>query len=250
MSTEENENYDEEDEGDIYEVEKVVGMKKDADGNELFRVRWKGYPPEEDTWEPKHHLDGCLEKLQEFLEKVQTEKRKEKEERRQKSIELKKKEAEKRENLHKERDAREKTKEIKKSKHKHSEKEKSKNKNLISVETPRVLLPNECLFSCNYISNHKFTDSQITPNANRFATLFKLTQEEFEKCPEILFQEESEPYQVKSISKNSSDEVEVVLRIDEVNTRKEVTVPINIAKKICPQLILTYLLEKWKAQRD
>lgn len=37
---------------EVYEVEKIVcrkGNRGDKDG--LFRVRWKGYPPEDDTWE-------------------------------------------------------------------------------------------------------------------------------------------------------------------------------------------------------
>lgn len=48
---------------EIYEVEKVVcrkGSRADRDG--LFRVRWKGYPPEDDTWERASSLrDGALE---------------------------------------------------------------------------------------------------------------------------------------------------------------------------------------------
>ena len=37
---------------DVYEVEKIIartGNKDDKDG--IFRIRWKGYSPEEDTWE-------------------------------------------------------------------------------------------------------------------------------------------------------------------------------------------------------
>lgn len=40
-----------------YEVEKVVGSKRTKAGW-LYRVRWKGYGPEEDTWEPKGNLVG------------------------------------------------------------------------------------------------------------------------------------------------------------------------------------------------
>lgn len=50
---------------EVYEVEKVVcrlgsriGGRKDG----LFRVRWKGYPPEDDTWERESTLkDGAQE---------------------------------------------------------------------------------------------------------------------------------------------------------------------------------------------
>lgn len=47
---------------DEYEVEKIVcrkGNRTDKDG--LFRVRWKGYPPEDDTWERASSLDGAKE---------------------------------------------------------------------------------------------------------------------------------------------------------------------------------------------
>lgn len=47
----------------VYEVEKIVGRKgnrTDRDG--LFRVRWKGYLPEDDTWERASSLkDGAKE---------------------------------------------------------------------------------------------------------------------------------------------------------------------------------------------
>jgi len=47
----------------VFEIEKVVcrtGNRKDKDG--LFRVRWKGYPPEEDTWERASNLrNGAAE---------------------------------------------------------------------------------------------------------------------------------------------------------------------------------------------
>jgi hypothetical protein len=54
----------------VYEVEKVVcrkGNRTDKDG--LFRVRWKGYPPEEDTWERASSLvDGAEEAMKEWVD--------------------------------------------------------------------------------------------------------------------------------------------------------------------------------------
>lgn len=41
---------------EVYEVEAIVAHKKQNDGSYLYRVRWKGYSPEEDTWEPYHHF--------------------------------------------------------------------------------------------------------------------------------------------------------------------------------------------------
>lgn len=48
----------------LYEVERVVGRNGGR-----FRVRWKGYPPEEDTWETEAQLrEGSGEVLDEWLE--------------------------------------------------------------------------------------------------------------------------------------------------------------------------------------
>ena len=38
------------------EIEKLVGAGLDDDGQELYRVRWVGYPPSADTWEPTNNL--------------------------------------------------------------------------------------------------------------------------------------------------------------------------------------------------
>ena len=39
-----------------YEIEKLVGAGLDDEGRELYRVRWLGYPPSSDTWEPAEQL--------------------------------------------------------------------------------------------------------------------------------------------------------------------------------------------------
>jgi hypothetical protein len=39
-----------------YVVEKIVDEAQNADGGKLYRVRWMGYKPEEDTWEKEAHL--------------------------------------------------------------------------------------------------------------------------------------------------------------------------------------------------
>ena len=51
---------------EVYEVEKVVcrkGSRDDRDG--LFRVRWKGYPPEDDSWERASSLRNGAEEVSE-----------------------------------------------------------------------------------------------------------------------------------------------------------------------------------------
>ncbi|KAK4689562.1 hypothetical protein P7C73_g544, partial [Tremellales sp. Uapishka_1] len=54
----------------VYEVEKVVsrrGSRMDKDG--LFRIRWKGFPPEDDTWERASSLqEGASEALNDWIE--------------------------------------------------------------------------------------------------------------------------------------------------------------------------------------
>jgi Chromo (CHRromatin Organisation MOdifier) domain len=39
-----------------YVVERIVDAQSDDVGQPLYRVRWMGYSPEEDTWEPTGNL--------------------------------------------------------------------------------------------------------------------------------------------------------------------------------------------------
>ncbi|MEE6472762.1 hypothetical protein FKM82_009713 [Ascaphus truei] len=50
---------------DVFEVERIIDSKTEG-GEVLYRVRWKGYSSEEDTWEPEAHLDECSEVLLAF----------------------------------------------------------------------------------------------------------------------------------------------------------------------------------------
>ncbi|KFO29177.1 M-phase phosphoprotein 8 [Fukomys damarensis] len=59
----------EEDGEDVFEVERILDMKIDA-GRILYKVRWKGYTSDDDTWEPEIHLEDCKEVLLEFRKKV------------------------------------------------------------------------------------------------------------------------------------------------------------------------------------
>ncbi|XP_048197638.1 M-phase phosphoprotein 8 [Perognathus longimembris pacificus] len=59
----------EEDGEDVFEVEKILDMKTEA-GKILYKVRWKGYTSDDDTWEPEIHLEDCKEVLLEFKKEI------------------------------------------------------------------------------------------------------------------------------------------------------------------------------------
>ncbi|XP_060090812.1 M-phase phosphoprotein 8 isoform X2 [Heteronotia binoei] len=59
----------EEDEDDVFEVEKILDVKTEG-GKILYKVRWKGYTSDDDTWEPEVHLEDCKEVLLEFRKKI------------------------------------------------------------------------------------------------------------------------------------------------------------------------------------
>ncbi|XP_065586168.1 M-phase phosphoprotein 8 isoform X1 [Cyrtonyx montezumae] len=59
----------EEEEEDVFEVEKILDVKTE-EGIVLYKVRWKGYTSDDDTWEPEVHLEDCKEVLLEFRRKL------------------------------------------------------------------------------------------------------------------------------------------------------------------------------------
>jgi Chromo (CHRromatin Organisation MOdifier) domain len=58
---------DDDDEEECYEgapteefvFKRIAGMKKFNDGTLRYKVRWYGYGPEDDTWEPSAHLPAA-----------------------------------------------------------------------------------------------------------------------------------------------------------------------------------------------
>ena len=50
----------------VYEVERVLASKGGADGEREFLVRWRGYPQENNTWEPRSSLKNALGALADF----------------------------------------------------------------------------------------------------------------------------------------------------------------------------------------
>ncbi|XP_046677780.1 probable chromo domain-containing protein LHP1 isoform X2 [Homalodisca vitripennis] len=49
-----------------YEVEEVVGMRV-KNGKKEFKIRWKGYKEDDDTWEPEKHL-SCQDLIKAYLD--------------------------------------------------------------------------------------------------------------------------------------------------------------------------------------
>lgn len=65
---------DDNNDGEVFEVEKVIGIcygdpKESENPGLYFKVRWKGYGPSEDTWEPLEGLGNCREKIGDFVKK-------------------------------------------------------------------------------------------------------------------------------------------------------------------------------------
>ena len=70
-SEEEEEEEDEEDEEEEYEVEKIVAVQqRSAKERPLYRVRWRGYEHDDDTYEPVEALGSAQAKLRAFKQAV------------------------------------------------------------------------------------------------------------------------------------------------------------------------------------
>ena len=47
---------------DFYDVEEILDYAKQSNGIEKVLIRWKGYSPDDDTWEPVSSLNKVLKK--------------------------------------------------------------------------------------------------------------------------------------------------------------------------------------------
>ena len=52
----------------------------------MYKVRWKGYGPDEDTWEPIENLESCLDIVEEYNQRQAEQARKRAEERKKKKV--------------------------------------------------------------------------------------------------------------------------------------------------------------------
>ncbi|XP_041857144.1 M-phase phosphoprotein 8 isoform X5 [Melanotaenia boesemani] len=60
---------EQDEEEDVYEVERIIDMRVE-EGEVLYRVRWKNYCSDDDTWEPEAHLEDCREVLLAFKKQL------------------------------------------------------------------------------------------------------------------------------------------------------------------------------------
>ncbi|KAG7467259.1 hypothetical protein MATL_G00151420 [Megalops atlanticus] len=60
---------EQDEEEDVYEVEKIIDMRVE-EGEVLYRVRWKYYTSDDDTWEPEANLEDCKEVVLAFRRKL------------------------------------------------------------------------------------------------------------------------------------------------------------------------------------
>lgn len=93
---------EEEDESEVYEVEKILDWTTDVNGDIFYLVKWVGYDdPKDHTWEPFENLDKCQLLIQEFHEEEKRKKElaaKEKKNARKKEIKREKKQKEAQDN--------------------------------------------------------------------------------------------------------------------------------------------------------
>ncbi|KAM4057638.1 chromatin organization modifier domain-containing protein [Hirsutella rhossiliensis] len=54
-----------------YEAEQILDTRKQGQQQE-YLVKWKGYGPEENTWEPTKHLTHCGSLLRQFNQQRST----------------------------------------------------------------------------------------------------------------------------------------------------------------------------------
>lgn len=52
-----------------FEVEDILQSRED-DGVRLFLVKWKGYPPDNNTWEPESNLTNASDAICKFWEEL------------------------------------------------------------------------------------------------------------------------------------------------------------------------------------
>lgn len=56
--------------GKDWEVQRIIDVHYNRNGNRQFLVRWMGFKASDDTWEPEEHLE-CPDLIEKFMSKVE-----------------------------------------------------------------------------------------------------------------------------------------------------------------------------------
>lgn len=89
---------EEEEDGEIYEVEKILNCITDDNGDIFYLVKWAGYDdPKDYTWEPIENLTNCQLLVEQYHEKNKPEKKEQKKARKREAKREKKQQNEKHE---------------------------------------------------------------------------------------------------------------------------------------------------------
>ena len=75
---------------DFFDVEEILDKKYNArEGKNYYLVKWEGYPPEQNTWEPEENLETIPDLVEQFEKKYQNKLKQAKKQREEKLNKLK-----------------------------------------------------------------------------------------------------------------------------------------------------------------
>ena len=235
-------------EKNVYEVEKILEISNSG-GNLQWKVRWKNYSPADDTWEPISNLSGCIHAVEKFCD-----------------AEFHKKRNDFADNLEQ---YNSKMLPLYKERILEQKKENAKTKTNEIIQITSKLPFQDELFpkveekqQLNITDQSEFSLSENdTPNFHDrrkrydqfnsdllFLKPYNILQTVINRCPPRLLQNECEPLCIKSIRKSETYyDALTVFSDDDGNPKVDLWVPLEVAKHLYPQLVITYLLERWEA---
>ena len=210
---------DDEAENGIYDVQDILEFSC-INGHYYWRVRWVGYHVSEDTWEPIENLSGAALKLQEYWEKVHRPEA-------NKTGETFNEYFKRMKELYKNRVP-------KTSIHRVRREQKTQEPDIKRFELSTNIFPHR----------KRFDIEQVYSKAKLFSVMYDIDISVVRKLPHSFFDPENEAIEVLDIKKNSNDCEFNTL----INAEKNICIwiPSEVAKKIFPQLVIEYLLNRWR----